>query len=262
VNTVEEKGLDLAFEIARACPDISFPFLEGWPLSHERREKIRRMRASTANVTWRRRVLDMRPIYQQTRVLLVPSQWDEAWGRVVVEAQFSGIPAVASDVGGLAQNVGDAGLISMPPPLSTTGLPRFVRCGAIECNTKSYLYAPVETRNPTGGMRPLTFYVSWRYPARPCFRPTSVWRRLASEQYLFWDRTLNPQRQPARPTANAAQSTSWRDNVPESVTRSLRRLIHHVTRSGDERVQRGFSPRSYRRITEDDVLRGRFSRRE
>jgi glycosyltransferase involved in cell wall biosynthesis len=114
VNTVEEKGLDLAFEIARACPDISFLFLEGWPLSHERLAKIRRMRSRAANVTWRRRVMDMRPIYEQTRVLLAPSQWQEAWGRVVVEAQFSGIPTVGSDVGGLGENIGDAGLILDP----------------------------------------------------------------------------------------------------------------------------------------------------
>jgi len=64
---------------------------------------------AAANITWHRRVLDMRPIYKQTRLLLVPSQWKETWGRVVVEAQFSGIPAIASDVGGLAQNVSDTG---------------------------------------------------------------------------------------------------------------------------------------------------------
>ena len=72
-------------------------------------EKLAQMRAGAANITWHRRVLDMRPIYKQTRLLLVPSQWKEAWGRVVVEAQFSGIPEIASDVGGLAQNVSDAG---------------------------------------------------------------------------------------------------------------------------------------------------------
>ena len=111
VNLVEVKGLDLAYEIALACPDIPFLFLEGWPLSHRLVEKLGQMRARAANITWHRRVLDMRPIYKQTRLLLVPSQWKEAWGRVVVEAQFSGIPAIASDVGGLAQNVSDAGRI-------------------------------------------------------------------------------------------------------------------------------------------------------
>jgi len=109
VNLVEVKGLDLAYEIALACPDIPFLFLEAWPLSHRLVEKLGQMRAGAANITWHRRVLDMRPIYKQTRLLLVPSQWKEAWGRVVVEAQFSGIPAIASDVGGLAHNVSDAG---------------------------------------------------------------------------------------------------------------------------------------------------------
>jgi glycosyltransferase involved in cell wall biosynthesis len=109
VNLVEVKGLDLAYEIALACPDIPFLFLEGWPLSHRLLEKVGRMRAGAANITWHGRVLDMRPIYKQTRLLLVPSQWNEAWGRVVVEAQFSGIPAIASDIGGLAKNVADAG---------------------------------------------------------------------------------------------------------------------------------------------------------
>ena len=109
VNLVEVKGLDLAYEIALACPDIPFLFLEAWPLSHRLVEKLGQMRAGAANITWHRRVLDMRPIYKQTRLLLVPSQWKETWGRVVVEAQFSGIPAIASDVGGLAQNVSDTG---------------------------------------------------------------------------------------------------------------------------------------------------------
>lgn len=111
VNPVEVKGLALAIEIARACPDIPFLFLEGWPLSHEQFVKLRNMLAGAANVTLRRRVQDMRSTYRQTRVLLVPSQWEEAWARVVVEAQFSGIPAVASNVGGLAKNVADAGLV-------------------------------------------------------------------------------------------------------------------------------------------------------
>jgi glycosyltransferase involved in cell wall biosynthesis len=54
----------------------------------------------------------MRAIYRQTRILLVPSQWEaETWGRVVTEAQFSGIPVVASARGGLPEAVGPGGLV-------------------------------------------------------------------------------------------------------------------------------------------------------
>jgi glycosyltransferase involved in cell wall biosynthesis/mannose-6-phosphate isomerase-like protein (cupin superfamily) len=111
VNPVEVKGLDIAVNVARACPDIPFLFLEGWPQLDHERERLRSKLAGLPNVTWRRRVRNMRGIYRQTRVLFVPSQWQEAWGRVVVEAQFSGIPAVASNVGGLVENVGQAGLV-------------------------------------------------------------------------------------------------------------------------------------------------------
>jgi glycosyltransferase involved in cell wall biosynthesis len=42
----------------------------------------------------------------------VPSQWeDETWGRVVTEAQFSGIPVVTSDRGGLPESVGPGGIV-------------------------------------------------------------------------------------------------------------------------------------------------------
>jgi glycosyltransferase involved in cell wall biosynthesis len=59
-------------------------------------------------------VLDMRRIYSRTGLLLVPSTWEEGFGRVVVEAQMSGIPAVASDRGGLPEAVGDGGVLLDP----------------------------------------------------------------------------------------------------------------------------------------------------
>ena len=44
-------------------------------------------------------------------MLLVPSLWEETWGRVVSEAQFSGIPVLASDSGGLPESVGPGGVL-------------------------------------------------------------------------------------------------------------------------------------------------------
>jgi glycosyltransferase involved in cell wall biosynthesis len=45
---------------------------------------------------------------------LVPSRWKESWGRVVSEAQISGIPVLASDHGGLPESVGEGGFL-LPP---------------------------------------------------------------------------------------------------------------------------------------------------
>ncbi len=111
VNPVPVKGLDLALAIAELCPGIPFLFVRGWPLSSRTEAQLRRHLARLPNVRLVARSNDMKRIYAETRVLLVPSQWDETWGRVVSEAQFSGIPVLSSDSGGLPESVGPGGVL-------------------------------------------------------------------------------------------------------------------------------------------------------
>jgi glycosyltransferase involved in cell wall biosynthesis len=64
----------------------------------------------------------MTKIYGECKILLVPSVWEEAYGRVVTEAQISGIPVVASDRGGLPEAVGPGGiLIGLDRPIDDWG---------------------------------------------------------------------------------------------------------------------------------------------
>lgn len=111
VNPRKMKGGQTALELARACPDIPFVFLEAWhthdPFVADLRKAARRL----ANVTWRPATPNMRSVYAATRIMLVPSQWEETWGRVVTEAQASGIPALASDHAALPESVGPGGLL-------------------------------------------------------------------------------------------------------------------------------------------------------
>ena len=111
VNPNPKKGLELAFQVAEQLPQIGFQFVEGWPMDSETRRTLQSRAAAAGNIAWRRRTRDMRDIYRRTRVLLVPSQWEEAWGRVVTEAQISGIPVLASNRGGLPESVGPGGLL-------------------------------------------------------------------------------------------------------------------------------------------------------
>jgi glycosyltransferase involved in cell wall biosynthesis len=112
INPVAVKGVELALEIAALCPEIPFAFVRGWPLGLREETALRRSARRLGNVVLRDRTADMRTVYRDTRILLAPSQWeDETWGRVVTEAQFSGIPVIASDRGGLPESVGPGGVV-------------------------------------------------------------------------------------------------------------------------------------------------------
>jgi len=60
-----------------------------------------------------------RDIFENTRILLVPSVWEEPSGRVAAEALVNGIPPVVSDRGGLAESCNGAGFV-LPLPADLT----------------------------------------------------------------------------------------------------------------------------------------------
>jgi glycosyltransferase involved in cell wall biosynthesis len=111
INPVEVKGVEVALAVAGLCPDIPFLFVRGWPLSKRNEGDLQRRLTALPNVRLIDRTTDMARIYQQTRILLVPSQWDETWGRVASEAQFSGIPVLSSSHAGLTESVGPGGIL-------------------------------------------------------------------------------------------------------------------------------------------------------
>lgn len=110
-NPTGKKGIELALGLAKARPDIVFHFVETWPLSSAQSGHYKGRALSLPNVVWHSAELDTRRFYRTARILIVPSIWEEAWGRVVIEAQASGIPVVASDRGGLPESVGEGGLV-------------------------------------------------------------------------------------------------------------------------------------------------------
>ncbi len=112
INPVAQKGRELAIAIAERCPHIPFTFVEGWPLPD--RQELQNRLAKLSNVTFLKPQNDMRKVYSKCRILLAPSIWEEAYGRVVTEAQISGIPVIASNRGGLPEAVGDGGIVLSP----------------------------------------------------------------------------------------------------------------------------------------------------
>lgn len=109
INPVPGSGLDLAFAIAVACPDLEFSFVESWRIEPGAWRALEDRAASAGNVRMHRKAADVREIYETASVLLVPYPMDGR-PRVVLEAQDSGIPVVATRVAALVEAVGPGGL--------------------------------------------------------------------------------------------------------------------------------------------------------
>jgi glycosyltransferase involved in cell wall biosynthesis len=111
VNTVPRKGLEIAFGLAQRRRDIPFDFILSWILTSEQIEALQERAKAVGNVILHPPTRDMRPFYAKSKVLLVPSQWEETWGRVATEAHINSIPVLGSDRGGLPQAIGPGGII-------------------------------------------------------------------------------------------------------------------------------------------------------
>ena len=111
VNPTPIKGVEIMFALAAACPDIPFLVSESWGLDPQWRAYCLQRVSDLPNIEWGRPTRDMRTVYARARTLLMPSLWEEAYGRTVVEAQINGIPVVASKRGALPDTVGAGGIL-------------------------------------------------------------------------------------------------------------------------------------------------------
>ena len=102
VTPTHHKGIDLTLDVASTMPEQSF-FVVGTdpPVSVSDRM------ADMDNVSYRGYQSDMRSVYQETKVVLMPTRAQESFGMVPIEAGINGIPTVHSGRGGLNEAAGD-----------------------------------------------------------------------------------------------------------------------------------------------------------
>jgi len=101
INLNDNKGGNLLYEIAALLPNKKFLGVRG---SYDE-QVIKQM----PNVVYMDKQADIRNVYKQTRILIMPSAY-ESWGRTATEAMCSGIPVICTETGGLAENCGTAGI--------------------------------------------------------------------------------------------------------------------------------------------------------
>lgn len=101
INMQPNKGVDIFYRAAQDLPDVKFLAVQG---THgpQRLDGYH-------NVDVQLTVQDMREVWSQVFVLLMPSQY-ESYGMCAAEAAVSGIPTIAHPTPGLKECLGDSGI--------------------------------------------------------------------------------------------------------------------------------------------------------
>lgn len=120
INPCPWKGSSIFKRLARARPDINFAVVPTWGATVALMTEL----SHFANVAVLEETPEIDKIFAQTRVLLVPSLCQEAFGLVSPEALLRGVPVIASQIGGLPEStLGIAKTIPVKP-LSFERLPK------------------------------------------------------------------------------------------------------------------------------------------
>ncbi len=118
INPQLTKGVQvfarIAVELAKRRPEIPLLVVEG----RGQADQLAKLDIDLSGCTNLHRMAntpDPRDFYRVSHLLLMPSLWNESFGRIPVEAIINGIPVLASDRGALPEVIGETNsLISLP----------------------------------------------------------------------------------------------------------------------------------------------------
>lgn len=99
VNPCVYKGISIFLSLAERLPQVRFAAVPLWGTTAKDRAALEQL----PNMTMLQPSANLEDVLGQTKVLLVPSLWGEAYGQIVVDAMLRGIPVLASNVGGLPE---------------------------------------------------------------------------------------------------------------------------------------------------------------
>lgn len=135
VNPVQPKGGEVFVRIAQSMPSRNFLVAQGWDFLKDASGKwdLNKMQemadahrdtlhiaqdidlTNISNILISGPYRDMREFYKRSRIVLMPSLWEEAFGRTVVEAMINRIPVIASNRGNLKETIGEGGILIDDP---------------------------------------------------------------------------------------------------------------------------------------------------
>ena len=119
LGTARHKGDELVHEITRRMPETKFVVVG---------RGYHRFDPLPANVTYMGYQPDMKEFYRKIKLILVPSLVEEGFSRMILEAAANGIPAIANNVGGIPEALGDSGVLIPIESLDTVDLDHTAEC--------------------------------------------------------------------------------------------------------------------------------------
>jgi glycosyltransferase involved in cell wall biosynthesis len=99
INPCGYKGLPIFLALADALPDTPFLAVPTWGTTAPELAEL----ARRPNIELARASDDVDAIWARTKVVVVPSLWDETFGYTAVEPMLRGIPVLAADTEGLRE---------------------------------------------------------------------------------------------------------------------------------------------------------------
>ena len=96
------KGLGVIIAALRMLPDLNVRLVVAGRGRNDQEEAVRAAQRSDPRIDWRGSVAPAE-LFGEVDLLLVPTQWDEPFGRVAAEARSCNLPVMASRVGGLRE---------------------------------------------------------------------------------------------------------------------------------------------------------------
>ena len=110
LNPVPKKGGGVFFKVTQACPNLQFLAQEGWhrpdiDLAHYPNVKW------IERIYWKTPVENLKYLLSNSRILLAPSQWEDAFPTIIIHAMNNGIPVIGSNRGGIPEAIGDGGVV-------------------------------------------------------------------------------------------------------------------------------------------------------
>ena len=142
INPSLQKGAGIVAQLAilleKSRPDIQFEIVESRGNWHdvvvEVTNSLGEKRESLSNVIVTPNTDDIRSVYSNARILLLPSLWWESGARVLAESMLNGIPAIVTAYGGNQEMIQNGGVYFTVPP---------------ECHEKPYTKLPnIELMKP------------------------------------------------------------------------------------------------------------------